>query len=79
MYHLGKVNVIVNALSRKFVRSLAHIAPMKSFLVEEVHKLKEGGVQFEIEESILMIHMEAQSSLVEWVKVVQDKDLKLSK
>ena len=39
LYHPGKVNVVVDALSRKSMDSLAHIAPVRRSLVEEIHKL----------------------------------------
>ena len=39
LYHSDKVNVVVDASSRKSMDSLAHIAPTRRSLVEEIHKL----------------------------------------
>ena len=48
LYHLGKANVVANALSRKFMGSLAYIALMRRPLVGEIHKLEAEGVHFEL-------------------------------
>ena len=79
LYHLVKDNVVANALSRKSMGSLAHIAPTKRPLVSETHKL-EASVHFELwENMILLAHIRAQSSLVEWIKAMQGKHPKLNK
>ena len=39
LYHLGKVNVIADALSRKSSGSLAHISIERRSLVKELHEL----------------------------------------
>lgn len=54
LYHLGKANVVANALSRKSMGSLAHIARVRSPLIGEVHELEASGVRFEITESGLL-------------------------
>src|SRR5215470_12911731 len=80
LYHPGKANVVADALSRKSMGSLAHIAPMRRPLVEEIHELKRSGVQFEIREpQTFLAHVKAQSALVEQIKASQDKDPKLHK
>ena len=47
LYHPSKANVIANALSRKSMSSLAHIAPMKRSLVREIHQLEADGMHLE--------------------------------
>ena len=65
LYHPSKANVVANALSRKSMGSLVHIAPAKRPLVEEIHKLESEGVHFELGSSrLLLAHMQAQSSLI---------------
>ena len=51
LYHPGKANVVADALSRKSMISLAHIAPARRQLVEEIHKLEFEGVHFELRSS----------------------------
>lgn len=48
MYHLGKANIVADALSRKSMGSLAHIAEARQLLIYELHELKASGVKFEI-------------------------------
>ena len=48
LYHPSKANVVVDALSRKSMGNLAHIAPVRRPLVEEIHKLEAKGVHFEL-------------------------------
>jgi len=80
LYHPGKANVVADALSRKSMGSLAHIAPIRRPLVEEIHELERSGVQLEIREpQTFLAHVKAQSSLVERIKTIQDRDSKLDK
>ncbi|WMV58725.1 hypothetical protein MTR67_052110 [Solanum verrucosum] len=39
LYHLGKTNVVVDALSRLSIGSVAHIEDDKEELVRDVHRL----------------------------------------
>ena len=78
MYHLSKANVVVDALSRKSISSLAHVALVRRHLVEKIHKLESEGVHFQLKESrILLAHIRAQSSLVEQIKASQGRDPRL--
>lgn len=73
LYHLRKANVVVDALSRKSIGSLAHIALVRMPLIKELHKLEESEVQFEIiETGSLLAHVQARSSLVERVEKAQE-------
>lgn len=44
LYHPGKGNVVVDALSRKLMGSLAHLPASKRPLVKELHILEEQGI-----------------------------------
>ena len=80
LYHLSKANIVADALSRKSIGSLAHIAVMRRPLVEEIHKLEAEGVHFKLGGlGLLLAHIRAQSSLIEQTKAVQYKDPKLCK
>ena len=50
-YHPDKVNVIADALSKKYMGSLAHIHEMRRPLIKELHRLLDESVNFEIYES----------------------------
>ena len=64
--HSGKANVVVDALSRKSMGSLEHIAPVRRPLVEEIHKLESKAMHFELGSSALLLaYVRAQSSLIE--------------
>ncbi|WMV50717.1 hypothetical protein MTR67_044102 [Solanum verrucosum] len=45
LYHLGKANVVMDALSRLFIGSVAHIEDEKKELVGDVDRLARLGVQ----------------------------------
>jgi len=45
LYHLGKVNVVVDALSRMSMGSVAHVEKDKKELAHEVHHLARLGVR----------------------------------
>lgn len=80
LYHLGKANVVVDALSWKSMGSLAHIAKVKGPLVLELQELEASGIQFEITEmGSILAYVRSKSSLVERAKLAQGNDPKLSK
>ena len=45
MHHLGKVNVVVDALSRMSMGGVAHVEDHKKKFVQEVHQLARLGVR----------------------------------
>ena len=51
LYHPGKANVVADALSRKSMGSLAHIAPVRRPLIAALHDLKNDGVQLLVEDT----------------------------
>ena len=71
LYHPRKANVVVDALSRKSMGSLAHIAPLRRPLIKELHDLEAEDMYLRLKEAgILLAHIRAQSSLVEHLKAV---------
>ena len=55
LYHLRKANIVANALSRKSMKSLAHIAEQKKEMVKELCKLFSEGLSLEMPETQPMI------------------------
>ena len=55
LYHPGKANVVADALSRKSMESLSHIAEQKKKIVKEVHNLLNEGCSLELPNSQPMI------------------------
>ena len=56
LYHPGKANVVADALSRKSMGSLSHIAEQKKKkIVKEVHNLLNEGCSLELSNSQPMI------------------------
>ena len=61
LYHPDKTNVVANALSRKSMGSLAHIAPLKRPLIKELHQLEAEGIYLGLKEiGVLLAHRRAQ-------------------
>ena len=80
LYHPGKANVVADALSRKSMGSLAHIAKTRRPLISELHELEASGIKFEVKEpSLLLAHVELRSSLLERIKAAQVEDPHLDK
>ena len=50
-YHLNKVNVVTDALSKTFIGSLAHIEELRRPLIRELHELLNEKVNFDMGES----------------------------
>ena len=44
LYHLGKANVIADALNRKLAGSLAHISSERRPILKELHELIDQGL-----------------------------------
>ncbi|KAH0646574.1 hypothetical protein KY284_034458 [Solanum tuberosum] len=75
LYHPGKANVVVNALSRLSMGSTAHVEEEKKELVKDGHRLARLGVHLmdSIEGGVAVMNG-AESSLVSEVKEKQDQD-----
>ena len=75
LYHPGKANVIADALSRKSIGSLAHIAVQKRHMVREVRNCLNAGVVLSVTNTGTMLaHVQVRSSLVEEIKQLQQDD-----
>jgi len=75
LYHPGKANVVADALSRKSMGVLAHLAVQRRSLGREIQKLANDGIRLdETEEGDITAYALAQSSLVAHVKAKQDED-----
>ena len=55
LYHPRKANVVTDALSRKSMESLAHVAEQKKEMVKELCKLFSEGLFLEMTETQPMI------------------------
>jgi hypothetical protein len=68
-YHLGKANVVTDALSRKSSGSLAHIQEVRRPLIRELHELVDEGVRFGLSKAGAMIaHFQVKSDLFDKIK-----------
>ena len=75
LYHPSKANVVADALSRKFMSSLAHTTMQKRHMIREMGNcLNEGVVLSVIDTGTMLTHVQVQSSLVEKVKQLQQED-----
>lgn len=74
-YHPERANVVVDALRRLYMGSVAHVKEERKELVQDIHKLARLGVHLmSISYGSLTIHNRAESSLVVEVKDKQDSD-----
>ncbi|XP_070056620.1 uncharacterized protein [Nicotiana tomentosiformis] len=69
VYHPRKANFVEDALSRKFMGSLAHLEVYQSPLAKEVHRLASFGVRLLVSsEKEVIVQNRTESSLVVEVK-----------
>ncbi|KAK2356794.1 hypothetical protein QL285_094118 [Trifolium repens] len=77
---MNMANVVADALSRKSMGSLAHLAERKRPIVKEFQELVESGVQLEIGPSkALLAYVQIRSTLVDEIKKAQSQDSDLMK
>ncbi|WMV41874.1 hypothetical protein MTR67_035259 [Solanum verrucosum] len=75
LYHLGKANVVADALSRLSMGSVAHIDEDKKELVQNVHRLARLAVRLmDSTKGSVMVHNGSESSFVTDVKAMQCLD-----
>ena len=80
LYHLGKANILVDALSRMSMGSVAHVDDSKKKLTQEVHHLSRIGVRLvDIDEGDIWVQSSSELSLVFEVKEKQGRDPSLFK
>ncbi|XP_073225678.1 uncharacterized protein [Cicer arietinum] len=69
LYYPGKANVVADALSRKSMGSLAHIAEVKRPIVKEFQEVVESGIQLELGHSrLLLAHIQIRPTIVDDIK-----------
>lgn len=74
-YHPGKANVVVDALSRLSMGSVAHVEELKKELVKEFHRLARLRVcLMSITYNGVTVQNVAESSLVVELKEMQDSE-----
>ena len=54
LYHLGKANVVADALSRKSAGSLAYISIERRPIIKELHELIDQGLQLKVTKKCLL-------------------------
>ncbi|XP_070034352.1 uncharacterized protein [Nicotiana tomentosiformis] len=79
LYHPGKTNVVVNALSRRSMGSLSYLQPEKCGIAHEIHQLASLAVRLlDSGDTGVTIQDTATSSLVTEVEERQYADLVLA-
>ncbi len=69
-YHIGKVNVVADALSKESSSSLAHISVEKRPLIQELHELMEQGLILYITDSgAILAHFRVRLDLQDRIRV----------
>ena len=80
LYHPGKANVVADALSRKSMGSLAHVAEQKKEMVKELSKLFSEGLSLEMLETQPMIaQFRVRSKLIDEIRAAQIADTECQK
>ena len=74
LYHPGKANVVVDALSRKSVGSLAHISTERRPIIKELHNLIDQGLQWKVTKKCLIAQLRVRSLYLDRVKAAQRRD-----
>ncbi|XP_073219647.1 uncharacterized protein [Cicer arietinum] len=73
--HPGKAIVVADALSRKSMGSLAHIAKVNRQIVKEFQEIIESEIQFELDHSRLFLaHVQIRPTIVDDIKEAQSQD-----
>ena len=80
LYHLGKANVVADALSRKSMGNLAQIVEVRRPLIRELHGLEMSGMCFGLgDTNVFLAHVQLRSTLVKEIKAAQSSDPSLAK
>ena len=74
-YHPGKVNIVVDALSRKSLGSLSHLIVKRWQPVRDFQRCLLDGVSFQItDQGALLAQIQVQTTLIEEIKQAQEID-----
>ena len=79
LYHPGKENVVVDALSRKSAGSLAHINTERRPIVKELHELIDQGLQLKVTKKCILAQFRVRSVYLDRDKAAQPRDSQLQK
>ena len=80
LYHPRKANVVADALSKKSMGSLAHVAEKKKEMVKELCKLFSEGLSLEMTETQPMItQFWVRSKLIDEIRAAQITDVECQK
>ncbi|XP_073219706.1 uncharacterized protein [Cicer arietinum] len=75
LYHPMKANVITDALSRKFMGSLAHIAEVRRPIVKEFQEIVKNRIQLELDYSRLFLaHVQICPTIFDDIKEAQSQE-----
>ena len=74
LYHPGKANVVVDALSRKSACSLAYISTERRPIIKELHELIDQGLQLKVTKKCLLAQFRVRSVYLDRVKATQRRD-----
>ena len=78
LYHLGKANVVADALSRITMGSVSHIDEAKKYLVVDVHSSSRFDVRLKNSPNgYFMVHNNSETSLIVVLKSKQHLDKSL--
>ena len=77
LYHLGKVNIIADALSRKSAGSLAHISSERRPIIKELHELIDQGLQLKVTKKCILVQFRVRSVYLDRVKAAQRRNHQL--
>ena len=79
LYHLGKSNVVVDALSRKSAGSLAHISTERRPIIKKMQELIDQGLQLKVTKECILAQFGVRSMYLDRVKAAQRRDPQLQK
>ena len=77
LYHIGKANVVADALSRKSAGSLAHINTERRPIVKELHELIDQGLQLKVTKKCILVQFRVRSVYLDRVKAAQRRNHQL--
>ena len=79
LYHPGKANVVVDALSRKSAGSFAHINTERRSIIKELHEFIDQGLQLKVTKKGTLAQFRVRSVYLDRVKITQKSDPQLQK
>lgn len=69
LYHPGKANVVTDALSRKFMGSLAHVTVGRRLLVRDIYGLGDMGIHLKVDDiNAILAHFRVRLMILDRIK-----------